>query len=373
MAERRRVAVLVFEGVKLLDVAGPSEVFSEATRLGADYEVMLVSPDGRDVTSSTGMRMAVDGAALTPLGAPSQDTAPIGTTPPDAGAQDTAPIGAAPLGAAPLGAAPQDTAPQDTVPLGSAPLDTVLVAGGDLFPTHPVDAALADAARNLAGRSRRTASICTGAFVLAAAGLLDGRRATTHWEHATALARSYPAIEVEPDAIFVEDGTVFSSAGVSAGIDLALAMVEQDHGPELARDVARSLVVYLQRPGGQSQFSPSMRAPLPRTTPLRAVCDRVAAAPAGNYSLPRLAEMAAVSPRQLTRLFREELRTTPAKYVELVRLNTAKDLLDAGEPVTDTAYRSGFGSPESMRRSFIQHLGIAPRSYQRRFRSALRR
>ncbi|HSZ41940.1 MAG TPA: GlxA family transcriptional regulator [Trebonia sp.] len=314
-----RVGVLVFDGVKLLDVAGPSEVFSEASRFGADYELLLCSADGRDVSSSTGMRLPVD-----------------------AGARDT------------------------------GRLDTVLVAGGDIFPTHPVSPDLAQAAADLAGRARRVASICTGAFVLAAAGLLDGRRATTHWQHAATLARVYPSIEVAPDAIFVEDGTVFSSAGVSAGIDLALALVERDHGPGLARDVARSLVVFLQRPGGQSQFSPSLRAPLPRTAPLRAVCDAVTADPAGDYSLAGLAGIAAVSARHLTRLFREELRTTPAKYVELVRLNTAKDLLDAGHPVTDAAYGSGFGSAESMRRTFIQHLGVSPRAYQQRFRSAIR-
>jgi transcriptional regulator GlxA family with amidase domain len=245
------------------------------------------------------------------------------------------------------------------------------VSGGDILPTHPVGTDLVHAARELAGQARRTASICTGAFVLAAAGVLDGRRATTHWQHAGTLARAYPSIDVQPDAIFVEDGTVFTSAGVSAGIDLALALVERDHGPALARDVARSLVVFLQRPGGQSQFSPSLRAPLPRTTPLRIVCDAVTADPAAEYSLARLAAIAAVSPRHLTRLFREEMRTTPAKYVELVRLNTAKDLLDAGEPVTDTAYRSGFGSAESMRRTFVQRLGVSPRSYQQRFRSAI--
>jgi transcriptional regulator GlxA family with amidase domain len=315
---RHRVGVLVFDHVKLLDVAGPSEVFCEANRFGADYELLLCSPDGRDVASSTGMRVPVDTAAR------------------DAG-----------------------------------PLDTVLVSGGDILPTHPVGTDLVHAARELAGQARRTASICTGAFVLAAAGVLDGRRATTHWQHAGTLARAYPSIDVQPDAIFVEDGTVFTSAGVSAGIDLALALVERDHGPALARDVARSLVVFLQRPGGQSQFSPSLRAPLPRTTPLRIVCDAVTADPAAEYSLARLAAIAAVSPRHLTRLFREEMRTTPAKYVELVRLNTAKDLLDAGEPVTDTAYRSGFGSAESMRRTFVQRLGVSPRSYQQRFRSAI--
>jgi len=224
----------------------------------------------------------------------------------------------------------------------------------------------------LAKRARRTASICTGAFILAAAGLLDGRRATTHWQHVKTLASAYPAIEVEPDAIYVEDGPVLSSAGVTAGIDLALALVERDHGAGLARDVARSLVVFLQRPGGQSQFSPSLRAALPRTSPLRRLCDTVAASPAGDYSLTVLAEMANVSPRHLTRLFHDELKTTPARYVELIRFDTAKDLLDAGHSVTDTALRSGFGSTETLRRVFIQHLGVSPRSYQQRFRSAIR-
>ena len=319
MGQRRRVGVLVFDGVKLLDVAGPSEVFSEANRFGADYELVLCSADGRDVTSSTGMRIAVDAAAA------------------DAG-----------------------------------PLNTALVAGGDVFPAHAVRPELARAAADLAGSAQRVASICTGAFVAAAARLLDGRRATTHWQHAETLARAHPAIEVEPDAIFVEDGGVFSSAGVTAGIDLALALVERDHGPGLARDVARSLVVFLQRPGGQSQFSPSLRAPLPHGAPLRRLCDTVAADPAGDYSLASLSSLANVSPRHLTRLFRDELGTTPAKYVELIRFDTARDLLDAGSSVTDAAYRSGFGSSESLRRAFIQHLGISPRAYQRRFRSAIR-
>jgi transcriptional regulator GlxA family with amidase domain len=319
MGAKRRVGILVFDGVKLLDVAGPSEVFSEADRFGACYEVVLYSPDGCDVASSTGMRISVDAAAA------------------DAGS-----------------------------------LELALVAGGDVLPTHPVSPELAGAARILAERSRRTASVCTGAFIMAAAGLLDGRRATTHWQHARTLARAYPAIEVEPDAIYVEDGPVLSSAGVTAGIDLALALVERDHGARLARDVARSLVVFLQRPGGQSQFSPSLRTALPRTSPLRQLCDTVAASPAGDYSLPRLAEMASLSPRHLTRLFRDELKTTPARYVELIRFDTARDLLDAGHSVTDTALRSGFGSTETLRRAFIQHLGVSPRAYQQRFHSAIR-
>ncbi|MGH3211947.1 MAG: GlxA family transcriptional regulator [Trebonia sp.] len=319
MGGEQRVGVLVFDGVKLLDVAGPSEVFNEANWFGADYRVTLYSADGRDVASSTGMRIGVDGTAA------------------------------------------------DT-----GPLDIALVAGGDVFPSHPVSRELAEAARVMAKQARRTASICTGAFILAAAGLLDGRRATTHWQHAGTLARAHPAIEVDLDAIYVEDGQIFSSAGVSAGIDLALALVERDHGARLARDVARSLVVFLQRPGGQSQFSPSLRAALPRASPLREVCDTIAASPAGDYSLPKLAALANLSPRHLTRLFRDELKTTPAKYVELIRFDTAKDLLDAGHSVTDTALRSGYGSPETLRRAFIQHLGVSPRAYQQQFRSAIR-
>jgi transcriptional regulator GlxA family with amidase domain len=320
MGRKRRVGILVFDGVKLLDVAGPSEVFSEANRFGADYELIVCSADGRDVATSTGMRISVDAAAAE-----------------------------------------------------TGPLELALVAGGDVFPGRPVSPELAGAAKALAGRTQRIASICTGTFVLAAAGLLDGRRATTHWRHAGILARAHPAIEVEPDAIYVEDGPVFSSAGVSAGIDLALALVERDHGAELARDVARSLVVFLQRPGGQSQFSPALRTALPRTSPLRKLCDTVAASPAGDYSLAALAAMASVSPRHLTRLFRDELKTTPARYVEHIRFDTARDLLDAGHSVTDTALRSGFGSAETLRRAFIQHLGVSPRAYQQRFRSAIRR
>lgn len=320
MGQVRRVGILVFDGVKLLDVAGPAEVFSEANQFGASYEVVIYSADGRDVASSIGMKVGVDAAAA------------------DAG-----------------------------------PLEMALVAGGDVIPTHPVSSELAEAARVMAKQARRTASICTGAFILAAAGLLDGRRATTHWQHAGTLARAHPAIAVEPDAIYVEDGPFFSSAGVSAGIDLALALVERDHGAALARDVARSLVVFLQRPGGQSQFSPSLRTALPRASPLRRLCDTVAASPAGDYSLAKLAAMANLSPRHLTRLFHDELDTTPARYVELIRFDTAKDLLDAGHSVTDTALRSGFGSAETLRRAFVQRLGVSPRAYQQRFRSAIRK
>jgi transcriptional regulator GlxA family with amidase domain len=310
----RRVGVLVFDGVKLLDVAGPSEVFGEANADGKRYAVTLCSPDGADVTTSNGVRLAVD--------------APAG---------------------------------------GAGPVDTLLVPGSDGFPVKPPRAEILTALSTLAPGARRVASVCTGAFVLAEAGLLNGRRAATHWRYAETLARRYPAISVEPDAIFVQDGRVFSSAGVTAGIDLSLALVEADHGADLARAVARSLVVFMQRPGGQSQFSVPARTPRPRTSPLRVVVDRVTADPAANHSVTSLATVAGTSTRQLTRLFRDELDTTPARYVERVRLEAAQALIDAGHTVSSAAARSGLGSDETLRRVFLRHLGISPTAYRHRF------
>ncbi|MFC1412605.1 GlxA family transcriptional regulator [Streptacidiphilus sp. N1-12] len=315
-----RVGVVVFDGVKLLDVAGPSEVFSEANRIGTDYRLTLCSVGGRQVASSTGLRIPVDADA---------SSAGLG-------------------------------------------FDTLLVMGGDALPTRPIDPALRDAVGDLAARSGRVCSICTGAFILAAAGLLDGRRATTHWRHTQLLRRAYPGIAVEPDAIFVRDGRTFTSAGVTAGIDLALALLEDDHGEDTARQVAQSLVVFLQRPGGQSQFSPTLLGPRPHTSALRTVFDAVAADPAADHSVPVLAALASLSPRHLTRLFREELGTTPAKYVDAVRFDGAKAALEAGRSVGEAAELAGYGSAETLRRAFVSHLGVSPRTYQQRFRSAQR-
>jgi transcriptional regulator GlxA family with amidase domain len=319
-ASPQRVGIVVFDGAKLLDIAGPSEVFSEANLLGARYELSLCSVGGREVTSSTGMRIAVDL---------------------DAG--------------------------QDG--LG---FDTLLVSGGDQLPTHPISPQLLTAVAALAERSGRVCSICTGAFILAGAGLLNGRRATTHWRHTRLLQDAYAGIAVEPDAIFVRDGRTFSSAGVTAGIDLALALVEDDHGEAMARQVAQSLVVFLQRPGGQSQFSPTLRGPRPHASALRAVFDAVAADPGANHSVPELAARAAMSPRHMTRLFREELGTTPARYVEAVRFDSAKAAIEGGHSIGEAAERAGYGSPESLRRAFVSRLGLSPRAYQQRFRSAQR-
>ncbi|MGK5684164.1 GlxA family transcriptional regulator [Actinoplanes sp. URMC 104] len=311
-----RITALVFDGMKLLDLAGPFEVFAEAAKFGASYELSVRSPGGAAVVSSTGLRVPVDG-------------------------------------------------PASGMPGGG----TALIVGGDALPTTPPDPALTAAATLVARRADRAASICTGAFVLAAAGLLDGRQATTHWQHTRLLAAAYPRVSVEPDALFVADGPIVTSAGVSAGIDLALALVEHDHGEEVARAVARSLVVFLQRPGGQSQFSPSLAVPRPSAPALRRVTDAVAADPAGDHSVTALAARAHVSPRHLSRLFRRELRTTPAEYVESARIDAAVRLLHEGTSVTATAQRTGIGSPETLRRAFVARFGVSPSAYQQRFRS----
>ena len=315
----RRVAILVYDGVTLLDVAGPAEVFKAANGFGADYRIVLLSLTGEDVTSNLGFGVAVDGAV------DSEHT-----------------------------------------------LDTYLVAGSDRYPRTPVPRDLAEAARMPAAGARRIGSICTGAFILAAAGLLDGKHATTHWRATRQLAARCPTCLVEPDAIYVRDGSTYTSAGVTSGIDLALALVEEDHGPDLTRDVARFLVVYMQRAGGQSQFSAPLQGPPPRSPALRKVTDVVTANPHGDYSLGELAKHLNVSTRHLTRLFHEELSTTPARYVENIRFDMARALLDQGHNATQAAALAGFPSYESMRRVFARKLSISPAAYQRRFSTARR-
>ena len=318
-SKQRIVVIVVFDDVKLLDAAGPAEVFAEANRFGAAYRLKIASVDGRDVTTSIGTRFAVTDRIAS---------------------------------------------------IESA--DTFLVAGGDMLVGRPIDPALVDALKTVPNRTRRVASICTGSFILAQAGLLRGRRATTHWRHTRLLARAFPDVAVEPDAIFVRDENVFTSAGVSAGIDLALALVEDDYGAELVRDVARSLVVYLKRAGGQSQFSVLVEADPPRQSALRAVTEAIAANPAADHSVKSLAAQASLSTRQLARLFQSELGTTPARYVEMVRIDAARAELDAGRTVTDTAHVAGFGSAETLRRVFVNHLGVSPKAYRDRFRTTSR-
>ncbi|MFF2850158.1 GlxA family transcriptional regulator [Streptomyces sp. NPDC058001] len=319
MYRTHRVAFLVFDGVTLLDVSGPLEVLHQAGRPAHPYTPVLVSPAGGDVTTSSGLVLAATTAAA------------------DAG-----------------------------------PVDTLVVAGADRLAEEslakePMGGDLLAAAAVLAERAPRVASVCAGAFVLAELGLLDGRRATTHWRHAKTLARRYPRIQVEPDALHIRDGRYLTSAGISAGIDLALALVEDDHGAEAARDAARELVVFMQRPGGQSQFSTALVTPPARNGLMRELTASVLADPAADHSLPAMAASAAVSTRHLTRLFQTELDTTPARWVERVRLDRAQQLLLDGHSVTSAAQHSGLGSDETLRRAFARHLGTTPTEYRRRF------
>jgi transcriptional regulator GlxA family with amidase domain len=247
-------------------------------------------------------------------------------------------------------------------------VDTVVVVGGPGRRDAVDDARLIDALRRIAPQARRVCSVCGGAFLLAAAGLLEGRRVTTHWAGCEDLARRHPGITVEPDRIFVRDGEVVTSAGVTAGIDLALALVEEDHGAAVARTVARWLVVFLQRPGGQSQFSERLQAPVPQESPVRSLVDEIVAEPTGDHRVAALAERAAVSERQLSRIFARQVGTTPARFVERVRVEAARDLLEASDlSVEAVSQRCGFGSAETMRCAFLRVLGVGPGQYRQRF------
>jgi transcriptional regulator GlxA family with amidase domain len=314
-----RVVFLVFDGVKQLDVSGPAEVFAEASRWGATYELSYVSPDGLPVRTSTGMQLLVDGTA--------RDVAEA---------------------------------------------DTVVIPGADALPTAPLPEELRAATRHLLRTAERVASICTGAFLLAAVGALDGRRATTHWAHTALLARLSPATEVVADALFVRDGSLHTSAGVSAGIDLALSLTEEDHGADLARTVAQQLVLFMRRPGGQSQFSALLQTSPGTHESVRRVVDAVLTHPDAAYDLQSLARLGGVSARHLARLFGAEVGMSPVQFVEQTRLETAKALLLRGESVAVAARKAGFSHPETMRRAFSHRLGMPPSTYQQRFATALR-
>lgn len=321
-ASIRQVVLVAFDGVQLLDVVGPSDVLDAATRLlGGEggYRMVVATPEGQPVRGSGALRLSADVAL-------------------------------------------------DHVPRRG--VDTVIVGGGLQIDDVLGDPRLAPALRRMAPRVRRTCSVCAGALLLAEAGLLDGRTATTHWAFCDELARRHPGVRVEPDRIFVRDGPIATSAGMTAGMDLALALVEEDHGPELARTVARWTVMFLQRPGGQSQFSERLALPAGVAPPIREILDAIAADPAADHRLPRLAQRASLSERHLRRLFSEQTGTTPARFTERIRVEAARELLeDTPTPVGAVAARCGFGSPETMRRAFLRILGVGPADYQGRFRS----
>jgi transcriptional regulator GlxA family with amidase domain len=250
------------------------------------------------------------------------------------------------------------------------PIDTLVVVGGDGAMRAAKDSNLVRAVAALATRSRRVASVCTGAFVLAAAGLLENKRATTHWNSCDHLAARHPEITVESEPIFVRDGNVWTSAGVTAGMDLALALVADDMGRDVALKVARQLVMYVQRPGGQAQFSAQLGAQMAERDALQELQAWIAEHPDRDLSVDRLAARAGMSPRNFARVFRAEVGCTPAAYVERVRVEHARRLLEtASLSVEDVAAAAGFGSSETLRRAFARRVGASPTEYRDRFRS----
>jgi transcriptional regulator GlxA family with amidase domain len=324
----RTVVVLAYDGAQVLDIMGPAEVFYAADAIaggtmypqissGEHYRVRIVSVDGRDVVSSSGLRLGVE-ASLADI---------------------------------------------------EGPIDTLIVPGSDAWAEVMQREDLVDALAEGAERCRRLASVCAGAFLLGAVGMLDGRSATTHWLFLDELGRRFPETTVDREAIFVGDGRVFTGAGATAGIDLALALVEADHGAALARDVARFLVVFMQRPGSHAQFSVRLRAE-PVTRGLRDLLDTIAADPAGDYRLAALSARSGFSARHLTRVFARELGTTPARYVEQVRVEAARALLEQSDaPLDAIARRCGLGTAESLRRAFARDVGATPHAYRQRFRT----
>jgi transcriptional regulator GlxA family with amidase domain len=314
----RTVLVVAFDGVRFLDVVGPLEVFTVANEQGDFYAAQVATLGGTDVVTTTGNRLGADVAL-------------------------------------------EDVADEW--------FDTLLVAGSPNW-SLLLDPALVREVARLASHARRIVSVCTGTFALAAAGLLDGKRAATHWRHAAALRREFPAVEVDPEALFVRDQNIFSSAGIAAGMDLGLALVEDDLGAEVARTTAKVLVVFLQRPGGQSQFSVWTTTRPVRHEPLRAVLDAIALDPRGDHSIPAMAARANFSERHLTRLFDEHVGVRPGAYVERIRLEISRTMLESGdESLAAVARQSGLGSEETLRRTFLKRFGVTPGAYRNQFRT----
>ena len=320
----RRVVIFTFDGGQSLDVSGPLEVFAGTKRSSGQalYSVEVCAPAAGTVHTMSGLGLVAD-VALRDI---------------------------------------------------AGPIDTFVVAGGDRRGIERLvaDPELLAQILRVAGLSRRVASVCSGAFLLASAGLLDGRRATTHWSACDDLARHYPKVTVEPDPIYVRDGKISTSAGVTAGIDLALAFVEEDAGHDVAMAVARQLVVFLKRPGGQAQFSAAMQTQAADRDEVSEVQAWIVDHVADDLSVAQLAQRAAMSPRHFARVFAAATGTTPARYVERARLEAARRRLEESEAGVDAVARDcGFGSAETMRRTFLRSLHVAPTDYRRRFRSAL--
>lgn len=315
----RNIALIGYDGAQSLDLVGPLEVFAMANRFAGvtAYRIILAALEGGEITCNSGLRLA---------------------------------------GFVGLADLPKD-------------LDTVLVAGGDETGLVSMrGSGLVEWLRARRESVRRIGSVCSGAFVLAEAGLLDGRRATTHWDSCDQMRAFRPAVRLEPDAIFVADPPFYTSAGVTAGIDLCLAFVEADLGAEVALAVARNLVLFMRRPGGQTQFSAGLGVQVAATPRLRKLVAEISADPTGDLSLPELARRGGMTERTFSRVFQKEMGTTPATFVELARVDRAKALLETSDwPLARVGERAGFGSLDGLHRAFQKRVGITPGEYRQRF------
>ncbi|MFP3566891.1 GlxA family transcriptional regulator [Paraburkholderia sp. SIMBA_030] len=316
------VVIAIFPGVQALDVAGPVDVFSEANRFVAPqdrYEVTLLSAEPGPLRASNGMTLTADA----------------------------------------------------TFEQARRPFNLALVAGGPALPDAAPDARLLEWLTKVAMQCDRYGSICTGAFALGHAGLLDAHDVTTHWQHAAQLAAQFPQARVDFDRIYLRDRQLVTSAGVTAGIDLSLALVAEDHGPRTALAVAKRLVVFAQRQGGQSQFSPYLSAPADETSPVAKVQAHVMERIRERFTVKQLADVAGMSARNFARVFVQETNVTPHEFVERARVDAARKLLESsGAALKTIAYDCGFGTADRMRIVFTRRIGVTPMQYRERFRSA---
>ncbi|MEU0274783.1 helix-turn-helix domain-containing protein [Streptomyces sp. NPDC006307] len=312
----RRVAVVGFDTAELLDIACVTTTLVMANHLGAParpYDVILAAPGGGPIVCGSGFTLLS----------------------------------------------------QQSLERLVGPLDTLVVSGGLAVERAAADPRLVGHVRRLARESRRVASVCTGAAILAATGLLDGHRATTHWQFAARLAARHPEVTVDPSPIYIREGNISTAAGITSALDLTLAFIEEDHGAELARQVARHLVTYLHRPGNQAQMSMFTAAPPPRDALVRRLVDHIAGHPDGDLGTVALAALAGVTPRHLTRLFLEHLGQTPGRFVRQARTEAAAHLLASTTlPLASVAAKCGFGSAETLRQAFTGRYGIPPSRYR---------
>jgi len=316
-----RIAILAIPGVQMLDVAGPMDVFSEANNLLRDsevYSVQIVGVTMDPIVAQNGTRFLPDTSIATAL--------------------------------------------QDC--------DTLLIAGSPGIHEYEDHREVVEWISRASHHVRRIGSICTGAFLLAQAGVLDGRRVTTHWSSTARLAEVFPKIEIDPNRIFVKDGPIYTSAGVTASMDLALAMVEEDHGRTVALGVAKELVLFLQRPGGQSQFSVHLAAQVSEQGPIRNVHEWILGNLGEDLSIDALAARAAMSSRNFARQFKRETGMTPGDYVEAVRVEAARRILEeSGAPLKKVAGLCGFTDQNGLRRAFMRRVNVTPVEYRQRFRA----